>query len=177
MRQVFPFAVASAVALCAGASLRAQDVPREPPALTSAAVAVVAEDVSATLHFYVDLLGLRPVDAFHIDESFGRRSGLSAGRPFDVTVLAAGEDAGAFQIKVVGFDDDPGADTPGPIQARAGVRYLTLYFSSISNILARLTAAGVPTAAETPFSLADGREFAVVHDPNGVTVELIGAAE
>ena len=177
MPKLISLAVVLASSLLPTPSSYGQDVGADVPALTSAAAAIVAADTSATLYFYVDLLGLRRVSTFRVDEGFGQRSGLSDGKPFDVTVLATGEGADALQLKIVHFAGAPKADQPGPIQERVGVRYLTFYFSSIDEILERLVSAGVSTLGETPFELGDGRRFAVVHDPNGVTVELIGAAE
>ena len=140
------------------------------------AIGLVVGDLDASRAFYGELLGFRETGGFPIDSSFGRRSGLSDGVPFEVVILQPGGAAAGTQLKLVHFAEGAGDAGVGPIQSRRGVRYLTLYLDDIAPAVARLRAAGVAFEGETPMTLGDGRGFALVRDPDGVLVELIGAA-
>ena len=137
------------------------------------AIGIISADLAAARHFYVDLLGFEPAGGFAIDEAFGRRSGLSAGAPFSVTLVQPRGGDGSFQLKLVEFAAPPATPRDEVVQARLGMQYLTLIVDDFDAILARLTADGVETLGETPLALGDGRGFALVQDPSGTFVELI----
>ncbi len=137
------------------------------------AIGLIVPSIEAARHFYVDLLGFEEAGGFSINEDFGRRSGLSDGVPFKVMLVQPSGGDGSFQIKLVEFATPPSDAPDKVVQAQLGVTYLTLYVDKLDNILAVLAKAGVPTIAETPLKLGDGRGFAIVRDPSGVFVELI----
>ena len=144
------------------------------PAPTTVSIAIVCSDIDRSLLFYTQGLGMNRTGGFAIDEVFGLASGLSGGAPFHVERLQFGEVGSTVEWKLVRFADQEGAPLPEYIQSRTGVQYLTLIVASVSEHLDRLAAIGVTPRGETPLTLPDGRTFALVQDPDGLFVGLIG---
>lgn len=148
--------------------------PAPAPAPTTVSIAIVCSDIDRSLLFYTQGLGMNRTGGFAIDEVFGLASGLSGGAPFHVERLQFGEVGSTVEWKLIRFADQEGAPLPEYIQSRTGVQYLTLIVASVSEHLDRLAAIGVTPRGETPLTLPDGRTFALVQDPDGLFVELIG---
>lgn len=174
MRTLLPLLALSA-ALAPSGTLLAQGAPAVPtytrPAMS---VAIVAADVEASRDFYVGALGFVEAGGFPIDSAFGRASGLTGGAPFEVAIVKPLDDPGATEVKLVSFAADPPRSPGDGIQARRGAQYVTLYLADVAPVVERLRARGYAFEGETPLVLPDGRTFALVRDPDGVYVELIG---
>lgn len=136
--------------------------------------AIVAYDFNETLDFYTQILGMQKVDEFSIDEAFGKRSGLSNGVPFDVTVLRLTDDPNSSQIKITSFENPDELTKSEFIQDKLGVQYLTILVKSMKPFIDRIDEYGIEYRGETPTPLGNGRQFVLIQDPNGLFIELIG---
>ncbi|MFK8057532.1 MAG: VOC family protein [Saprospiraceae bacterium] len=143
----------------------------------SISIGLLVNDLEASKHFYVDLLGLVETRNFSINEDFGTRSGLSDGVPFEVFIVKPEGADQATEIKLVQFKDPLAQKAEGPIQGSNGVRYMTLFVDDVMAVIERLKADGLTLEGECPLKLGNGADFAVVKDPDGVFVELIGPSK
>jgi len=135
---------------------------------------MVVSDAGKTAQFLTNAIGFTEVKGFSVTPDLGRKIGLVDGYAAEVRVFALTEGDGT-RLKVLSFPK-AGAKTPEQkfIHSTLGFRYLTLYVKDMSAALARLKKAGVPTIGETPLDLGGGTMIAVVRDPDGNFVELIG---
>lgn len=152
-----------------------------PYAGTTIDIGVVAKDLERSFAFYRQALGFVPADpaSFDVSGDMGRRSGLSDGLPFRVMVLRLpGADEGATKLKLMTFPRVGPAPRGNFIHSAAGVRYLTLFVEDIDAAVARVRKAGVRVLAEGPTavdpSIARGVWLALVRDPDGNFIELVG---
>jgi len=122
-------------------------------------VAMVVEDLEATLSFWRDGLGL---ELSQIEEAPAEKS--------QVAFLPVG---GSEVELVVPTSDDSGLkrylEKRGP-----GMHHLCLEVDDIEGMLGRLRAKGIQLINETPVLGAKGRRYAFIHpkSANGVLVEL-----
>ncbi|MFD2826340.1 VOC family protein [Leeuwenhoekiella polynyae] len=140
--------------------------------------AVISSNSQQTLHFYRDILGLKDAGAFTIDAAFAERLGLSAGVPFEVTVLKFTDSPDSSQLKIVSFEEEEDLnveEVKTSIQEQLGLQYLTLQVYSLDPIIARLKKEGILPEAETPIDLGNGSFLILLKDPDGVFVEVIGS--
>lgn len=150
------------------------NVPITKFANRSISIGLLVNDLEASKHFYVDLLGLVETRNFPIDEDFGSRSGLSDGVPFEVFIVKPEGAEEATEIKLVQFKEPLPQKAASPIQGSNGVRYMTLFVDDVMAIVERLKADGIELEGDCPLKLGNGADFVVVKDPDGVFVELIG---
>ena len=142
--------------------------------------AVHASDVEASLRFYRDGLGLRVLMDHEFDGDWRTLFGAPADRLRSVFLGdPAAPDAGI--VELVAFDDaralSADADANLPEARRAGF-FLLSFFVDVDDTLTRLTDLGFDGAASrirVPGPEGDV-EMATVRDPDGVLVELVGAA-
>lgn len=135
---------------------------------------VVVTDFEKALDFYTNVLGMKKTGGFSINEEFGKRSGLSDGTPFDVTILKLEDSPKATEWKLVSFGKDAAHPRPKFIQDDTGIQYVTMYVKSMKPFLERIKKYNVPLLGETPTRLDGGRQFVLVQDPDGTFIELIG---
>ncbi len=135
---------------------------------------VVVKDLEVSLQFYKDVLNMKEVGGFPINEDFAQRSGLSNGVPFNVKILKLVDYPNATQFKLVSFGQEPTHEKPNFIQDDNGVQYVTMYVTSMKPFLERINQNGVEFLGETPTKLDDGRSFVLIQDPDGTFIELIG---
>ncbi len=166
-------------ALCiAAARTDAQDTPSE---FTSATIdlGVVVSDVQESVDFYTKLIGFAEVPGFAVDEEFCRTSGLTDGHAATIRVLVLNKERGATSLKLMSLPkaEPKDADTAF-IHSQLGYSYITIKTVSLQPALERLKRAGITPLADGPIPLpgagADGPHLAVVRDPDGNLVELIG---
>jgi len=137
-------------------------------------IGVVVSDLERSVNFYTNVLGMVEAGGFSIDDDFGRRSGLSGGKPFDVVILKTSDSPSAAEFKLMSFSNGKVPRAGQYIQDDIGMQYITLFVNDMNGVVERLKAAGVEFLGETPVSLDDGRRFVLIKDPNGIFVELIG---
>ncbi len=140
---------------------------------------IVVSDVNKTAEFYKNALGLVEVEGFDVPADMGGNTGLTDNQPFHVRVFKVADDENATQVKIMQFKDVPGKRVDNTfIHSSYGVRYLTFYVSNITASVERARKAGVAILAkgpvELPKNIAPGLHLALVRDPDGNMIELIG---
>ena len=122
-------------------------------------VGMTVSDVDKSLHFYVDLIGMK----------FKLRRATPDGRGEVAFVEAAGA-----QLELIKPTNDVKTPARRVPDTEAGVRHLTFNFDDMDAVFDRLVAAGAPVV-EKPRD-AYNRDIlsrvAFVLDPDGIVVEL-----
>jgi len=141
-------------------------------------VGVVVKDLQAAKHFYIDIIGMEETGGFSLDEDFTRRSGLSGGVPFSVSILKLEDSPQATEWKLMTFPDlktkkKKKRKTPF-IQDQVGAQYITIRVNDLQPILKKIQEEGVLLLGRTPIHLQGEDHFVLVQDPDGTFVELIG---
>lgn len=136
---------------------------------------VVVSDTEAAVKFYTGVVGMTEFEGFDVPGELGKDAGLTDGTPVHIHVLKLGEDEGATRLKLMSFPG--GKSKPGDnstIHAQLGISYLTFFVTDINAALARAKKAGVKVLAKGPVALPGDRYLAVIRDPDGNFVELVG---
>lgn len=140
---------------------------------------IVVSDIDKATEFYKNALGLVEVEGFDVPADMGGDSGLSDNKSFHVRVFKVVDDENATQVKIMQFKDTSGKLVDNAfIHSSYGIRYLTFYVQDITVAVERVRRAGGTVIAkgpvELPKELAPGVFLAVVRDPDGNMVELVG---
>ena len=138
---------------------------------------VVVSDLDKSLDFYVNGIGMVKTGGFNINEDFAKRSGLSNGVPFSVTVLKLENSPDANEWKLMSFGKKATHPKQNFIQDDAGVQYITINVKALKPIIERLKQKNIPLLGSTPTSLNGNSQFVFVQDPDGTFIELIGPME
>ncbi|OYW21474.1 MAG: hypothetical protein B7Z55_05765 [Planctomycetales bacterium 12-60-4] len=104
---------------------------------------------------------------------------LSNKLPFKVRVFALGEGETATKLKLMQFKTAPGARVDQTfIHSTYGFRYLTLFVTDIDASIKKSAEKGVKPIGEgvvpLPEGFPEGIFIAVIRDPDGNFVELVG---
>jgi catechol 2,3-dioxygenase-like lactoylglutathione lyase family enzyme len=99
---------------------------------TTIGIGVVVSDLDKSLDFYTNVIGLKKVGGFDVDEDFAAKSGLTGGPPFKVTTLKLKDEAGATQWKLMSFGKDAPDPLPRYVQDIVGMRYITINVNDLS---------------------------------------------
>jgi catechol 2,3-dioxygenase-like lactoylglutathione lyase family enzyme len=148
-------------------------------ARTTIDIGVVVSDVNRAVKFYTEVIGFKEIQGFSVDADFCTSAGLTDHKKLDIRVLVLGDEASATRLKLM---EVPSADSKKSdntfIHSQLGFSYLTVYVADGNQALERLGRAGVRPLAKGPVPLpADqtpGLALAVVRDPDGNLIELIG---
>jgi lactoylglutathione lyase len=137
-------------------------------------IGIVVQDANRTAEFLTNAIGFMEVKGFSASADLGRKIGLIDGYAVDVRVFAlTGEPS--TKIKVLSFPQANGKKADQKfIHSTMGYRYLTLYVKDMNKAVERLKAAKVKCEGETPLEMGGGTYIAVVKDPDGNFLELIG---
>ena len=156
--------------------------PQEPESEFASAtidLGMVVADLEESLSFYRDLIGFTEVPGFAVTGDFCESAGLTDGHGVKIHVLVLNKNDTATRIKLMALPAaKPRASDNTFIHSQLGFSYLTLRTTGLKPALARLDAAGVTPLGQGPVPLPgqgpDGAHIAVVRDPDGNLVELIG---
>lgn len=135
---------------------------------------VVVSDLQKSLDFYTNIMGMTKTGSFDVDEEFAKRSGLTGGEPFSVTILKLKDSTEATEWKLMSFGQKGSHPRPEYIQDDTGVQYVTINVTSMKPFLDRIREHNVKLLGDTPTNLDDNREFVLIQDPDGTFIELIG---
>jgi len=183
MRHVMISLVLTVFAGCAGTqsptARPAKEVPMNGYANTRVDFGIVVSDINKAAEFYKNALGLVEVEGFDVPVDMGGSSGLSDNRPFHVRIFKVADDENATQVKIMQFKDAPGKRVDNTfIHSSYGIRYLTFYVSDMTASVERARKAGAVILAkgpiELPKDLGTGVFLALVRDPDGNLIELVG---
>ena len=140
-------------------------------------VGVVASDLQKSLNFYINGIGMVKVGEFSVNSDVAKRTGLTGGIPFDVTVLKLIDSVDANQWKLMSFGKESKGKKQKFIQDDTRMRYITINVKSLKTYIERLKMMGIEFLGETPTKLGENSYFLLVQDPDGTFVELIGPME
>jgi catechol 2,3-dioxygenase-like lactoylglutathione lyase family enzyme len=143
---------------------------------TTIGIGVVVSDLEKSLDFYTEVIGLKKVGGFDVNEDFATKSGLTGGPPFTVTTLKLEDETEATQWKLMSFGKDAPDPLPRYVQDIVGMRYITINVNDLSPFLKRIKKHKVELLGDTPIPLGSSgdRHFVLVSDPDGILIELIG---
>jgi catechol 2,3-dioxygenase-like lactoylglutathione lyase family enzyme len=136
-------------------------------------IGLVVSDLDRSVAFYENALGMQRAYSFNVDTAFARESGLTAGAPLHAVAMKLTDEEGTPVLKLVRVGA-PEAYRPRFIDEQSGIRYLTVFVTALAPVLERLERHQVPVLGRGPVQMSNGESFALVQDPDGVFVELIG---
>ena len=139
-------------------------------------IGVVVSDLDRSLDFYVNGIGMTKTGGFSLDQDFTKRSGLSGGIPFSITVLKLENSPEATEFKLMSFEKKAAHHKSTFVQDDLGMQYITINVKSLKPIIERLTRLKVKFLGSTPTVLNKDTHFLFVQDPDGNFIELIGPA-
>lgn len=137
-------------------------------------VGVVVSDLEKSVDFYTNVIGMKKTGGFSVNEDVAKRTGLSNGVPFDVTVLKLEDSENANQWKLMSFGKKSQHTKQEYIQDDIGMQYVTVLVKDLKPIVDRCEKYNVKLRGETPTKLGEDRFFVLVQDPDGTFIELIG---
>jgi len=137
-------------------------------------VGVIVSDLEASKIFYTKIVGMIEVPGFSVTDDIGKRTGLTGGLPFDVTVLKLEDTPTASQWKLMSFKKEATHPKQKYIQDDTGMQYITIFPKDMAGAIARIKKNNIPTLGETPIQLPNGKTFVLIQDPDGTFIELIG---
>ncbi|RYD80154.1 MAG: bleomycin resistance protein [Verrucomicrobiaceae bacterium] len=141
---------------------------------------LVVSDVKKAVEFYTQAIGFKEVKGFSVPGDWTRTVGLTDGKTLDIRVLVLGEGKNATKLKLMQL---PGADIKKAdnqyVPSQLGIRYLAIQVTDIDEAVARLAKAGAKSETkggmvELPEGLPQGIYIALVRDPDGNMIELVG---
>ena len=143
---------------------------------TTIGIGVVVSNLEKSLDFYTEVIGLKKVGGFEVNEEFATRSGLTGGPPIKVTTLQLEDETEATQWKLMSFGKDAPDPLPRYVQDIVGMRFITINVNDLSPFLKRIKKHKVELLGDTPIPLGSSEElhFVLVSDPDGILIELIG---
>jgi catechol 2,3-dioxygenase-like lactoylglutathione lyase family enzyme len=137
-------------------------------------IGLVVSDLDKSLDFYKNIIGMTETGGFEVDGQFSAETGLSDGKPFKVRLLKLTDTPSATTLKLACCSDSTLAAMPVFVSETPGVRYLTFEVKSLKAIKKQLQQNGIQLLGKTPIDMGEGQELIMVHDPDGVFVEIIG---
>ena len=140
-------------------------------------VGIVVSDMEKSLDFYLNVIGMKKVGEFEVNEEFGKSSGLTNGLAFHVDVLKLEESDDGNQWKLMSFGKDASHPMPKYIHDDTGVQYVTIMVTSLKPFLERIKKHKIKLMGDTPIPLGEDNHFVLVQDPDGTIIELIGPME
>lgn len=136
---------------------------------------IVCGDVKKSVAFYRDVVGMKEIEGFDVPASLGADAGLVDSHPLHVHVMVTQESSDASRLKLMQIEEAPGKKVDHDfIHSSLGMSYSTIWVADIGASLARAAAAGVKPLAKGPVALPNGMFLAVIRDPDGNFVELVG---
>lgn len=136
-------------------------------------IGVVVNDLEQAVEFYENIIGMKKVGGFDIDEDFGKRSGLTGGEPFSVVIMKLIDDDNSTQWKLISFNKKAAHPRQKFIQDDTGMQYTTINVKSIDPFLKRIKESNIPLLGDTPTKLGENGVFVLLRDPDGNFIELI----
>lgn len=140
-------------------------------------VGVVVSDLERSMDFYIKGIGMVKTGSFNLNEDFTKRSGLSNGVPFSVTVLKLENSPEANEWKLMSFGKQAAHPKQNFIQDDTGMQYITINVKALKPVIERLKELKVSFLGSTPTPLNSNLQFLLVQDPDGNFIELIGPFE
>jgi catechol 2,3-dioxygenase-like lactoylglutathione lyase family enzyme len=136
---------------------------------------IVCSDVRKSVAFYTNVVGMQEIEGFDVPASLGADAGLVDSHQLHVHVMVTQESSDASRLKLMQIKEAPGKKVDHEfIHSSLGMSYSTIWVTDIDASLARAAAASVKPLAKGPVALPNGMFLAVIRDPDGNLVELVG---
>lgn len=136
---------------------------------------IVCSDVEKSLAFYRDVIGMKEIQGFDVPAELATDAGLVDNHPLSVKVLVTQESSSATRLKLMQVNGASGKKVDHSyIHSSLGMSYSTIWVTDIDASLALAASHGVKPLAKGPVALPNGMFLAVVRDPDGNLVELVG---
>jgi len=136
---------------------------------------IVCSDVGKSVAFYKHVVGMKEIDGFDVPASLAADAGLVDNHDLHVHVLVTQEASSSTRLKLMQVKDAPGKKVDHEfIHSSLGMSYSTIWVSDIDASLSRAAAGNVKPLAKGPVALPNGIFLAVIRDPDGNLVELVG---
>ena len=172
MKNLFKSFVLLAVVLVSVPTYAVQ--PPDDFAKSGISVGVVVEDLTKSLDFYLNVIGMVKTGEFGVDAAKAKELGLSNGNSFDVKVLKLENSDNAPEWKLMSFGKKATHPKQNYVPDDTGMQYVTIFVKSMKPLLERIHQHGVKTLGTTPAMLSETLQFVLVQDPDGNFIELIG---
>ncbi len=138
-------------------------------------VGVLVSDVHAAEEFYEDVLGFEEIDEFTVSEQVAGDSGLTDYRKFTADVMAIGWGEDATRIKLIQMPGRPPARADNRfVNSTYGPSYLTLHVADMDPILKAAAKHKIKPLAKGPVKIGAKGYLALIRDPDGNFIELVG---
>lgn len=146
---------------------------------TTIDLGVVVSDVEKSMAFYKDALGFEHAGSFKVPAPFASEVGLTEQQPFEVQIMVLGKGENATKLKLMEFPNVKSKKVDHKtIHTSLGYSYLTIFVTDLNASLERAKKAGVSPIAQGPVdipeNIAPGISLAIVRDPDGNLIELVG---
>ena len=138
-----------------------------------AAIGLVAGDIEISKKFYEDILGMKEVGGFSLDEQWSKEAGAANGKPFSVKLFKMKDLSSATVLKLAYFDKTENPLDKQGINISSGVNYITLYYTTeeFQQVIERISAAGINKVG---WVKRDSYQLVFIKDPDGIFVEIVG---
>lgn len=136
---------------------------------------VLVEDLTNSIDFYTNVVGMVQVREFVIDSEKAKRMGLSQGEKFEIKVLKLENTDNATELKLMSFAKKTNHSKQKYLPDANGIRYLTIYVRLLQPVLERIIKFNIKTLGQTPTMLDEKRRFVLIQDPDGNFVEFISS--
>ncbi|MGD9720960.1 MAG: VOC family protein [Pirellulales bacterium] len=171
-------ALACAITLAALAAHGSAAEPAGQFARSTIDLGVLVSDLPKSVKFYTEAIGFGEAPSFSVAADYAADAGLTDHKPLEIRVLVLGNDESATKLKLMSVPGASKKNDNGFIHSELGYRYLTIFVADADAAHARLKKAGVKPLAKGPLPLPAGfpagMSLAVVRDPDGNLIELIG---
>ncbi|MHC4445101.1 MAG: VOC family protein [Planctomycetota bacterium] len=137
-------------------------------------IGLAVRNLENSIAFYRDTVGFEEVSQFEVPEQVAGDAGLTGYKSFRAQVMQLGGTHNGTKIKLIEFPDAATRPHTKFIDSVTGVRYLTVRVADIDAAVARAQDAGVPIQSKGPANFKDNIWIAIIHDPDGNMIELIG---
>lgn len=150
-------------------------------ASTTIDLGMVVSDLEASAKFYKEVIGFTEAPGFSVPADFCADAGLTDAKQLDIRVFVLGDSSSATKLKLMELPDVASKKSDNRfIHSQLGYSYLTIYVADADAAQSRLKKAGIRPLAKGPVplpaGLPAGMTLAVVRDPDGNLIELIGPA-
>lgn len=138
-------------------------------------IGIIAENLTKSIDFYTNVVGMGQVREFVIDSNKAKRMGLSQAEKFDIKVLKLENTENATELKLMSFAQKTDHSKHKYLPDANGIRYLTIYVKLLQPVLERIKKFNIKTLGQTPTMLDEKRQFVLIQDPDGNFVEFISS--
>lgn len=137
-------------------------------------IGVVVSDLSRSMDFYQNIMGMVKVTQYELNADVSRRTGLANGMPFTIEVLKIEDSPSATEWKLMSFNKEAKHPEQEFIYDDTGMQYMTVLVNDLQPFIERFTKNNITLLGQTPTNISDELSFVLVQDPDGNFIELIG---